>query len=569
MLKRVISMCLAMVIAVGLVVGVVTPAHAEAYENTHVNTGNQRADIIAVAVTQLGYKEEAGGYTKYGAYHGNSYADWCGYFVSWCARQAGVPTSVLPKQGWAKASGWGLSTFTASERLPQPGDLYFRGTAHCGLVYYVSGNYFYTLEGNSIGDKVVSRALSLYSDSYSFGSPNYGGSNNASHTHNMEAGFETAHPHKEYKKCACGYTTYTGGNKTVDTCRECIQANCSHSYSNWESAGDSNHKRVCSKCEKVLTAEHGWTDKEVLKEPNCKESGSKTQHCSACGATRTVTLKKTEDHKYDEWKYATSRYHTRTCEVCKKVDTKSHEVDEDTWKTDEEKHWHACTECGEEYDEDPHVFGDSCVASCETCNHVRPQGHHYGQIWKYDPSTHWQVCEDCGEATLGKEHEFDNQCDADCNVCGYRRETEHTYSNGRYFDADGHWYECEICGHVDGHSSHMSNARATDSAAEVCVDCGYEIAPVVVHEHSFGFASDANSHWGVCECGEKLAAESHAWDMATGRCSVCQVVGVQNTESQNWDFVWLIIAGAVVTTVAVTTIVMVRSSKKRKAAQMV
>ena len=64
MLKRVLSMCLAAVIAVGMMVGAATPAHADAYENTHVNTGNQRADIIAVAVTQLGYAEEAGGYTK-------------------------------------------------------------------------------------------------------------------------------------------------------------------------------------------------------------------------------------------------------------------------------------------------------------------------------------------------------------------------------------------------------------------------------------------------------------------------------------------------------------------------
>ena len=568
MLKRVLSMCLAAVIAVGMMVSAATPAHADAYDNTHVNTGNQRADIIAVAVTQLGYAEGSGGYTKYGDYHGNPYADWCGYFVSWCARQAGVPTSVLPKQGWAKPSGWGLSTFTANERMPQPGDLYFRGTAHCGLVYYVSGNYFYTLEGNSVGDKVVSRALSLYSSSYSFGSPNYGGSNNASHTHNMETNVEKAHPHKEYKKCACGYTTYTGNTKTLDTCVECIQANCSHDYSNWQSTGDSKHKRVCSKCDKTLTADHGWTDKETLKEPSCKEAGSKTQYCSACGSSRTVTLKKTDNHKYSEWKYYTRRYHTRTCEVCKKVETKSHVVDEDTWKTNEEKHWHACTDCGEEYDDDPHAFGESCVAVCETCSYVRPQGHHYSQQWKYDLEVHWQTCEDCGETTLGKEHEFDNECDADCNVCGYRRDADHTYGENLLSDADGHWYECDICGHVKGHSGHNAGPKATETTAQTCTECAYEIEPIVVHQHEFGYASDANTHWGVCQCGEKLVAENHAWDMATGRCSVCQVVSVQESESQNWDFVWLIIAGAVVTTATVTTIVMVRNSKKRKAAQM-
>lgn len=568
MFKRVISMCLAVMLAVGMMVCMTTPAHA-AYENTHVNTGNQREDIIAIAVTQLGYGEGSGGYTKYGEFHGNSYADWCGYFVSWCARQADVPTSVLPKQGWAKASAWGLSTFTASQRTPQPGDLYFRGTAHVGFVYYVSGNYFYTLEGNSVGDKVVTRALSLYSSSYSFASPNYGGSsNNSGHTHALETTYESAHPHKEYKKCACGYTSYTGNTKTVDSCTECIQANCSHSYSSWESTGDSKHKKTCSKCGKVVSENHGWTDVEVLKYPSCKESGSKTQTCSTCGADRTVTLKRTDDHKYGDWEYYNSRYHIRTCEVCEKVDTKSHSVDEDTWKADETMHWHACTDCGEQYDETEHVFGAACVSPCETCWYVRPQGHHYGTTWKYDTNVHWQTCEDCGEITLGKDHEFDNDCDADCNVCGYRRDTDHSYGETLHADAEGHWYECDVCGHKGGHSGHVSSAKATRTAAEICTECGYEMTPIVVHEHSFSYTSDANTHWGVCECGEKQAAEGHAWDMATGRCSVCQVVSVQETESRSWDFVWLIVAGAVVTTTAVTAAVVVRNGKKRKAGQM-
>ena len=55
-----------------------------AYENTHKQTGNQADDLIAVAQTQLGYREGAnandlsgntsfrgdGNYTKYGAWYG-------------------------------------------------------------------------------------------------------------------------------------------------------------------------------------------------------------------------------------------------------------------------------------------------------------------------------------------------------------------------------------------------------------------------------------------------------------------------------------------------------------------
>ena len=40
------------------------------YINTHVNTGNQRQDILAVALTQLGYMEKVENDTKYGDWTG-------------------------------------------------------------------------------------------------------------------------------------------------------------------------------------------------------------------------------------------------------------------------------------------------------------------------------------------------------------------------------------------------------------------------------------------------------------------------------------------------------------------
>lgn len=44
------------------------------------------------------------------------------------------------------------------------------------------------------------------------------------HTHSFETKFDTAHPHKEYKHCACGVTEYTGNTKKVSTCAECYPA---------------------------------------------------------------------------------------------------------------------------------------------------------------------------------------------------------------------------------------------------------------------------------------------------------------------------------------------------------
>ena len=567
MLKRIVTICLAAL----LLVGALMPAHADAaYENTHVNTGNQRADIIAIAATQIGYSEGAGGYSKYGDYHGNPYGDWCGYFVSWCARQAGVSTSVLKKQGWAAASKWGLSTFTASQRLPQPGDLYFRGTAHVGFVYYTSGNYFYTIEGNSVGDAVVSRALNLYSSSYSFASPNYAGSNNYNHTHTIVSGYDSGHPHKEYEKCTgCDYKTYTGGKKILDDCTQCIQDNCSHAYSAWESTGSSNHKSSCPKCGKTLTESHDWRDIKIIKEASCKESGSKEQSCADCGANRTVTIKRTDDHKYGEWEYYNRSYHIRKCSVCGKNDLKSHNVDEEGYVTDGEKHWHECVDCKEKYDEAEHTFPGNCVSACEVCDYLRPGGHPYEDLWYYDENEHWQICETCDDKTLPKPHEFDNDCDTRCNICAYTREVEHAYSDELQMNSEGSWYECDNCGSKKDFTKHKPGPKASEKSAQLCKDCGYEIAPIVEHVHDFGpYATDGNTHWGTCRCGEAMVPENHSWDLATGSCSVCGMASVQQAPTQNWDFVWLIMAGAVVTTAAVTTAVMVNKGKKRKGMQM-
>ena len=54
-------------------------------------------DIVDVALGQIGYREQGNNRTKYGEWFGMNGAAWCHMFVSWCANQAGVPASVVPK----------------------------------------------------------------------------------------------------------------------------------------------------------------------------------------------------------------------------------------------------------------------------------------------------------------------------------------------------------------------------------------------------------------------------------------------------------------------------------------
>lgn len=101
-------------------------------------TGNQADDIVAVAMSQVGYhqgsstsdmdgtsSETEKKYNEYGYMHGLSNADWCAFFVSWCARQARISTSIIPKKSFAIDMLKGSGTYydVTSGYIPKKGDL--------------------------------------------------------------------------------------------------------------------------------------------------------------------------------------------------------------------------------------------------------------------------------------------------------------------------------------------------------------------------------------------------------------------------------------------------------------
>lgn len=60
--------------------------------------------VVQIALDQMGYTEQADGWTKYGQWYADNvahhqsfaYADWCCMFVTWCMRTAGVPGTQWP-----------------------------------------------------------------------------------------------------------------------------------------------------------------------------------------------------------------------------------------------------------------------------------------------------------------------------------------------------------------------------------------------------------------------------------------------------------------------------------------
>ena len=140
-------------------------------------TGNWREDVISVAQTQLGYTESSAnyivdefddtrihGYTRYGAWYGYPYSEWCAMFCSFVYHYAEVDSDVFPCSyhictDWVDALTRAQLWHSGDDYIPQPGDLIFFDTEkhdgladHVGLVYNWNPDtgLLTTIEGNRI-----------------------------------------------------------------------------------------------------------------------------------------------------------------------------------------------------------------------------------------------------------------------------------------------------------------------------------------------------------------------------------------------------------------------------------
>ena len=300
-------------------------------------SGNWADDLIAVAESQLGYHEstnnyildEGGymhGYTRYGAWYGSPYGDWCAMFASFCLHYAGIPESAFPYE--AGCTRWvelltqaGLYTTGAPER----GALVFfdknaDGLAdHVGIVTAVSDDGFQTIEGN-LGKAVVSQTHS-YADGEVLG---YGLLPNASE--------EPETPEDTEKQPLCGLEEHTHDENCYDESGAliCTLPEHTHTESCYEAAKqplcgleEHTHDESCYDESGALVCtipEHTHAEScyEAAKQPLCgleehthdescyDESGALTctlpehTHTESCYEAAKQPLCGLEEHTHDE-----------------------------------------------------------------------------------------------------------------------------------------------------------------------------------------------------------------------------------------------------------------------------
>ena len=239
-----------------------------------------------------------------------------------------------------------------------------------------------------------------------------------------------------------------------------IKVTCkTHSYgTTYTKISDTQHGRTCSACGNVEKASHTWDGGTVTKTASCKEVGEKKFTCTACNATKTESIAKTNNHKFGPWSETkgatctTTGTQTRTCSVCQKTETstinaKGHSFG--AWSqtsapscTTQGQQKRTCTRSGCSHSETKtiaalgHVFSNPTVTKQPTCteigveigtcsrcnqkttNTIKATGHKYGNWTEVTAATcmaggqEERTCAKCSQketrATESLGHDFEN-----------------------------------------------------------------------------------------------------------------------------------------------------------------
>lgn len=184
-------------------------------------------------------------------------------------------------------------------------------------------------------------------------------------------------------------------------------------------------------------------------------AGGESVSCSTNSVTVTVSCA----HQHVEWTKVNDNQHQSLCRKCQEPKIEDHSWDEGVANPGP-----GCDTPG------------TIVYHCLLCNAPKSEN--------VDP--------------IG--HRYDNDCDTTCNNgCGTTRTVSHNYVLAT--DKEYHWYKCS-CGELKPGSrqKHTPGPAATETSAQLCTVCEYEIAPILAHVHDVGevWVSDGQSHWRRC-----------------------------------------------------------------------
>ena len=243
----------------------------------------------------------------------------------------------------------------------------------------------------------------------------------------------------------------------------------------------------------------------------------------------------------------------------------------DGWFADGEKHWRACTACGQRSEEAAHEDTDGnhgcdiCQLTISMCNDANNDHMcdicgkmlsmcRYATDWSSDAYTHWHACIVCGRKAdeaahtdTDKDHNCDtcgkilSECadvnkDHKCDLCGKTLSACADGNKDHKCDLCGKTlsecadnnkdHKCDLCGKTlsecaDDNKDHKCDAcgkqltvhtggTATCTEKATCSICGQEYGELAAHNYKTEWSTDETNHWHECSvCGDRKDEAAH------------------------------------------------------------
>ena len=498
-------------------------------------TGDGVTDVLAVALSQLGYQEGSsagaysgmvGGSSNYTEYYYNFgmatntwSMEWCAAFCSWALLQSGVsPHSQL--SDWCR-NHMGDGNYIWREiscpywsnqlknlgrygypgaYIPKSGDLIFfnrsNTVGHIGLVVWCDGSTVYTIEGNtSSGSGVDGNGGGVYYKSYALSNTGINGYGILPYPVNASA----------------PKVDYSGANKT---------AGLYIAKSNFRisSPVDAGHPYY----EEVYTV----PQYEVFKVKNF--------------------VKGVDNVDYAVIQHGTGTYYGKLNSNVMQITAEGH-VHEFGFTYDATHHMDRC-ECGErknvvEHDFQPAYDDNEHFLKC-SCGYKKPKsyGTHEYNSYTITENTHIVACS-CGrpDSTATEQaHEFNIEVEDGvfACVCGaeLRDGSTHVHSYHFTYTHETHMDRCDECGSEINYTDHDFQPAYDDKEHFLQCWCGYKkpksygvhdikyiigetthklgcecgyVVPGSEESHNHSFTYDATNHMDRCECGDAFNFRPH------------------------------------------------------------
>lgn len=338
-----------------------------------------------------------------------------------------------------------------------------------------------------------------------------------------------------------------------------ITVSCQHTYGEW-TEGNGVCQQVCTKCGDTKTAQHQWKKSSSSVEATCKDDGVNNFDCTVCGAKKSETVPKNDNHTFGNLTAVDGQNHKDTCSVCKKEIQQAHTWNSGkvtkpaTCKEDGVKTI-TCTGCGYEKTEaiaktDSHTYGawqtgdgENHIRSCTVCQKQETAAHSWNSGKVTKPATCKEegvktyTCTACKQTktetiALSTTHSWGKwtKVDADshkraCTVCALEETGSHSYKTSWSKDSKEHWHECKDCKDKIDVEAHIPGAEATETTPQTCKTCKYILKAALGHTHAYAseWTTDETGHWYTCSgCEEKGEFAAHDFENdCDPDCSIC------------------------------------------------